>query len=244
VGVGFLLLWELFVVVRDIKPYLLPKPSAVWSQFTDNLSGIWDATKETGTNALVGLIIGALLGIAVALVASRFRVVGEIAAPLSAAVNAMPIIALAPILYHMFSSTSGYPRRLVVVIVVFFPVFVNTLRGLTQVDNVKQELMRSYAASDWEILRKVKVPNALPFLFTGLKLASSLGVIAAIVAEYFGGLQTGLGARITSAAASTAYDRAWAYVAAAILLGLVFYAAVNLLERLALPWQAARRSRA
>ena len=82
------------------------------------------------------------------------------------------------------------------------------------------------------------MPNALPFLFTGLKLAASLGVIAAVVAEYFGGLQNGLGSRITSAAASTAYDRAWAYVAASIVLGLVFYAAVNLLERLVLPWQA------
>ena len=155
----------------------------------------------------------------------------------------MPIIALAPVLYHMFSSTSAYPRRLVVAIVVFFPVFVNTFRGLTQVDATKQELMRSYAASDWEILRKVKVPNALPFLFTGLKLAASLGVIAAVVSEYFGGLQNGLGSRITSAAAATAYDRAWAYVAASIVLGLVFYGAVNLLERVALPWQAARRSR-
>ena len=91
--------------------------------------------------------------------------------PLAAAVNAMPIIALAPILNNMFSSTSAYPRRLVVTIVVFFPIFVNMLRGLTQVDPVKHELMRSYAASAWTILRKVRVPNALPFFFTGLKLA-------------------------------------------------------------------------
>lgn len=243
VGVGFLALWELFVVVRDIKPFLLPRPSAIWTQIDDNLSQIWKATTETGMNALVGLLVGTLVGVGLALVASRFRIVGELATPLAAAVNAMPIIALAPILYHMFSSTSTYPRRLVVAIVVFFPVFVNTLRGLTQVDATKQELMRSYAATDWEILRKVKVPNALPFLFTGLKLAASLGVIAAVVSEYFGGLQNGLGSRITSAASATAYDRAWAYVAASIVLGLVFYAAVNLLERLVLPWQAARRSR-
>jgi NitT/TauT family transport system permease protein len=117
------------------------------------------------------------------------------------------------------------------------------LRGLTQVDAVKQELMRSYAASPWEVLRKVKVPNALPFLFTGLKLAGALAVIAAIVAEYFGGIQNGLGSRITSASAATAYGRAWAYVAAAIVLGLVFYLAVVILERLVLPWQVARRAR-
>jgi NitT/TauT family transport system permease protein len=243
VGVAILVLWEVFVVVRDIKPFLLPKPSAIWSEINENLSGIWSATKETGTNALVGLLIGTALGVAVALVASRFRIVSELATPLAAAVNAMPIIALAPILYNMFSATSAYPRRLVVTIIVFFPIFVNMLRGLTQVDAVKQELMRSYAASPWEVLRKVKVPNALPFLFTGLKLAGALAVIAAIVAEYFGGIQNGLGSRITSASAATAYGRAWAYVAAAIVLGLVFYLAVVILERLVLPWQVARRAR-
>ena len=133
VGVGFIVAWELFVELRNIKPFLLPKPSAIWSQITGNLSLIWNAAKETGLNALIGLVVGTAVGAGMALVASRFRVVGELATPLAAAVNAMPIIALAPVLYHMFSSTSIYPRRLVVAIVVFFPVFVNTLRGLTQV---------------------------------------------------------------------------------------------------------------
>ena len=133
------------------------------------------------------------------------------------------------------------PRRLVVTIVVFFPVFINTFRGLTQIDPVHDELMRSYAASEWTVLSKVRVPGALPFFFTGLKLASSLCVIAAIVAEYFGGLQVGLGSRITSAAASTAYGRAWAYVAAACLLGLAFFLATTILERIATPWQVHRR---
>ena len=139
-----------------------------------------------------------------ALVASRFRVVGELPTPLAAAVNAMPIIALAPIFYHMFSSTSTYPRRLVVAIVVFFPVFVNTLRGLTQVDATKQELMRSYAATDWESCARSRSRTPCRSSSPGSKLAASLGVIAAVVAEYFGGLQNGLGSRITSAAASTA----------------------------------------
>ena len=153
----------------------------------------------------------------------------------------MPIIALAPILNNMFSSTSTVPRRLVVTIVVFFPVFINTFRGLTQIDPVHDELMRSYAASEWTVLRKVRVPGALPFFFTGLKLAASLCVIAAIVAEYFGGLQIGLGSRITSAAASTAYGRAWAYVAAACLLGLVFFLAADDPRAARHAWQVHRR---
>ena len=106
-----------------------------------------------------------------AFIASRFRVFSEMVTPLAAAVNAMPIIALAPIFNNMFSSTSTVPRRLVVTIVVFFPVFINTFRGLTQIDPVHDELMRSYAASEWTVLRKVRVPGALPFFFTGLKLA-------------------------------------------------------------------------
>jgi NitT/TauT family transport system permease protein len=130
----------------------------------------------------------------------------------------------------------------VVTIVVFFPIFINTFKGLTQIDPIHDELMRSYAASDWSVLGKVRVPGAMPFFFTGLKLAASLCVIAAVVAEYFGGLQNGLGNRITSAAAATAYGRAWAYVAASCVLGLVFFLLASLLERVATPWQAHRRA--
>jgi NitT/TauT family transport system permease protein len=160
--------------------------------------------------------------------------------PLAAAINAIPIIALTPMFNKMFSTTSAYPRRLVVTIVVFFPIFVNVLKGLTQVNPIHTELMRSYAASDWTVVRKVRMPNSLPYLFTGLKVASSLCVIAAVVAEYFGGLQDGLGSKITSAAASTSYPKAWAYVAASCALGLIFYLAAALAERLARSWLGTR----
>ena len=123
-------------------------------------------------------------------------------------------------------------------IIVFFPVFINTLRGLREVNPVHRELMASYAAGDWTFARKVRLPGALPFVFTGLRQASSLAVIAAVVAEYFGGLQTGLGSRITSAAAFTAYPRAWAFVVGACVLGLVFYLTTLLLERLTMPWKS------
>jgi len=242
VGIAILGLWEAFVDWRDIKPYLLPKPSAIWDQIRENHGAIWDAAKATGTNALVGLVIGVVLGVVMALVASRFQVFSEMVVPVAAAVNAVPIIALAPVFYNLFSTTSDTPRRLVVTVIVFFPVFVNVLKGLTQVEGVHLELMRSYAASDAEILRKVRMPNALPFLFTSLKIAASLSVIAAVVAEYFGGLQNGLGSRITSAASNSAFPRAWAYVAAACALGLVFYLAAGALERLLLPWEAKRRA--
>ena len=237
VGVAVLAGWEIFVRVRHIRPFLLPRPSAIWAQLDANAGDILESARVTGANALVGLVAGTVLGVLAALVASRFRLVDELLVPLAAAVNAMPIIALAPIFNTMFSTTSSVPRRLVVTLVVFFPLFVNALRGLRQVAPIHRELLDSYAAGGWTFARVVRIPNALPFVFTGLRLASSLAVIAAVVAEYFGGVQKGLGTRITSAASNSAYPRAWAYVAAACALGLVFYLAATLLERLATPWR-------
>lgn len=236
-GAAFLGLWEWFVKARDVKPYLLPAPSAIWAQLRDNLDIILKAAWATGQNALVGLALGLALGVLMAIVASRLRFFDEMLTPLAAAVAAIPIVALTPIFNTMFSTTSNIPRRLIVLIAVFFPVFVNTLKGLRQVDPIHDELMRSYAASPWSVLRVVRIPGALPFFFTGVRIAASVSVIAAIVAEYFGGLQKGLGPAITSAAAASAYPRAWAVVCAAIVLGLVFYLVALLAERLAMPWR-------
>jgi NitT/TauT family transport system permease protein len=236
-GVGFLALWEWFVDVRHIKPFVLPKPSAIFEQLRQSHDAILHAAWATGQNALVGLAIGLAAGLIAALLASRLRSLDDMLTPLAAAMAAIPIVALTPIFNTMFASTSSTPRRLVVAIYVFFPIFVNTLRGLRQIDPVHAELMRSYAATPWTTTKVVRLPGALPFFFTGLKIASSGAVIAAIVSEYFGGLQRGLGPAITSAAAASAYPRAWAIVTAAIALGLVFYIVAVLAERLAMPWQ-------
>lgn len=242
VGVGGLALWELTVVVGRVAPYVLPAPSAIWTQLRENGDVIWRTGLASGANALVGLLVGAVFALVAALLASRFRRLGEVGLPLAAGLNALPIIALAPLLNNMFESTSSIPRRLVVAIVVFFPIFVNTLRGLRRVDPVHRELMASYAAGGWAFARLVRLPGALPFFFTGLRQASSLAVIAAVVAEYFGGLQDGLGSRITSAAANTAYPRAWAFVVGACGLGLAFYLATVAVERLATPWRSRHRT--
>jgi NitT/TauT family transport system permease protein len=237
VGVLAILAWELTVSLGRIAPFILPAPSAIWRELMLQRGNVWDAALASGLNALIGLAGGAVLGVLAALVSSRSRALSEVSVPIAAVLNALPIIALAPILNNMFESTSSVPRRIVTAIIVFFPVFINTLRGLREVDPVHRELMTSYAASTWTFARKVRLPGALPFVFTGLRQASSLAVIAAVVAEYFGGLQDGLGARITSAAAFTAYPRAWAFVVGACLLGLVFYLTTLIVERLAMPWQ-------
>jgi NitT/TauT family transport system permease protein len=236
-GVAFLALWEWFVEARDVKPFVLPKPSAIWEQIRLNHSNILEAAWATTQNALVGLAIGLVVGTAAALLASRVRTLDDMLTPLAGAIATIPIVALTPVFNTMFSSTSTSPRRLIVTIAVFFPVFVNTLRGLRQIEPVHADLMHSYAASPWTTTRVVRLPAALPFFFTGVRIAASAAVIAAVVSEYFGGLQKGLGPAITSAAAASAYPRAWALVTAAIVLGLAFYLAALLAERLATPWR-------
>jgi NitT/TauT family transport system permease protein len=238
VGVLVVVAWELTVTLGRIAPFIVPAPSAIWRELIEQRGNVWEAALATGLNALVGLIAGTVMGVLAAMLSSRFRPLSDVSVPFAAVLNALPIIALAPILNNMFETTSSVPRRIVVAIIVFFPVFINTLRGLREVDPIHRELMQSYAASGWTFARKVRLPGALPFVFTGLRQASSLAVIAAVVAEYFGGLQNGLGSRITSAAAFTAYPRAWAFVVGACLLGLVFYLSTLLLERLAMPWKS------
>ncbi len=230
-GVMVVIGWQLLVVLADIKPYLLPSPVAIATEVGNLFPVLTKATLATGTNAFFGLIIGAVVAILAALFASRLPVLDRMLVPIVAAIAVVPIVALAPVLYTMYGAASETPRRLVVVIVVFAPIFINTLRGLRQVLPVHRDLLKAYAATSWQLTRTVTIPGALPFVFTGLRIASSLAVISALVAEYFGGLQNGLGSRITSAAANSAYTRAWAYVIGAIILGLVFYGVTQLLER-------------
>jgi NitT/TauT family transport system permease protein len=236
-GVAFVALWQLFVVTRHIKPILLPKPSGIWHELIANRRPELSVSKVTGFNALVGLVAGTLLGAAAAFVASKARVLGELLTPLAVAASTIPIVVLVSVFNNLFAITSELPRRLMVTIVVFFVVFVNVARGLTQTSATQLELMRSYAASDWAQLRKVRVPNALPFFFTALKIAAPLAVVTSFVSEYFGGRQNGLGDRITSSISASRDTAGWAYVTCACLLGLLFYVAALVLERVAMPWR-------
>lgn len=231
-GVVMIVIWQLVTDIGGLPSFLLPSPAAIVEQFGSNLGNITAASLATGKNALIGLLAGSLLGLVAAAGAVRLRVVDELLSPIAAAAAAIPIVALAPVFNSMFSATTDLPRRLVVTIVVFFPVFVSAAKGLRQVAPVHLDLMSATAATDWQITRLVRFPSALPLVFTGLRVAAPNAVIAAIITEYFGGLQNGLGSRITSAASNTAYPRAWAYVLGAVIVGLLFFLLVLLLERL------------
>jgi NitT/TauT family transport system permease protein len=242
-GAAFLLLWELAVRVFDFQPYFLPAPSAIWDAFRTNTSLIWEATKVSGLNALLGLVVGTAIGVAMAFLLARWRLVDDLLAPLAVALNAIPIFVLVAVFNNMYPVTSEVPRRLMVTLVVYFIVLVNVARGLREVGAVYLDLMRSYAASDVTILRKVRVPHAVPFLFTALKIAAPASVITAFVSEYFGGLQNGLGSRIVSNIALSNNAEAWAYVLGACLLGLAFFLVAAALERTATPGGVSARER-
>ncbi|MDA0286545.1 MAG: ABC transporter permease subunit [Actinobacteria bacterium] len=229
-GVAFLALWESAVRGFDLKPYFLAAPTKIFEQFFKNYSRIWEASMVSGRNAFVGLVVGTVFGVAMSFILSRYRFLGELITPLAIALNAIPIFVLVAVLNNMYSITSEIPRRVMVTLVVYFIVLVNVAKGLTQVRSTHVELMRSYAASEFAILRKVRVPNAVPYLFTALKVAAPASVITAFVSEYFGGLQNGLGSRITSNIATAKNAAAWAYVLGACLLGLAFYTVSIILE--------------
>jgi NitT/TauT family transport system permease protein len=234
--------WQLYVRALDVRSYVLPAPSDIWSAASDAHSRIISAAGHSGLNALVGLLVGAVAGVLLAALATRLPILGGAITPIVAALAAMPIVALAPLLNDMYSPLSPLPRREVVAISAFVPIFFNVLRGLSQLTPVHRELMRSYAASGTAVLRTIRIPGALPHFFTGLRIASSLAVIAAVVSEYFGGLQDGLGSRITSSVGATDYPAAWASVFGAVVLGLLFYIGALLLERATLGRRAAPAS--
>jgi NitT/TauT family transport system permease protein len=229
--------WQLAVPVFHIKQFLLPQPSAIASTFWHERHQYLTAGWLTLQEALGGFAIGCGLAILVALALARWRRVGSALMPYAIAANAVPIIAFAPIADAWFSPFSKSSKMAIAAVLCFFPVLVNTLRGLTSVRPQSIELMHSYAASQVEVFRRVRVPAALPFLFTALKIASVLAMIGAIVAQYFGGSFNDLGVLIQSRSQTFAYDEAWAGIFTACLYGIAFYLAVAVVERLVLRWQ-------
>ncbi|TDW30083.1 ABC transporter permease [Cryobacterium psychrophilum] len=231
-GTGVILLWQALVTGFAIEAFIMPAPFTIGAEFASNLQNVLNGMSVTGRNALVGLLTGAALGILLAIVSALARVFDQMAVPVVGALSVVPIVALAPVLYTMFGAGAETARQLVAALAVFVPVYFNTLKGLRQVRPVHRDLMRSYAVSSWQATRVVTLPTALPFVFTGLRIASSLAVISALIAEYFGGPVGGLGKSITSAAASSNYGLAWAYVLGSIILGLVFFSAAVGVEKL------------
>jgi NitT/TauT family transport system permease protein len=232
-----LVAWQGLVVAFEVQRFLLPKPTEIASTFWDERHSLWSAGWFTFQEALGGFLLGSGLAILLALAVARWRPLGTALMPYAIAANAIPIIAFAPITNAWFSPLSKSSKMVIAAVLCFFPVFVNTVRGLTSVRPAQIELMRSYAAGEFEIFRRVRIPNALPFVFTALKVASVLAMIGAIVGEYFGGSIEALGVQIKNSASLFQFDLAWAAIVVACLLGIGFYLAVALAERVVTRWQ-------
>ncbi len=237
-----LVAWEGLTRLLGVQSFVLPKPTEIAGRLAENMSVIWGAAVNTLIEAIGGFVIGVLLAVLVALATVRWTVAREGLMPFAIAANSVPIIAVAPITNAMFSLTSPASKMAVVAIVVFFPVMINTARGLTEVDPAEIELMRSYASKPRTVLSRVRVPNALPYFFSSLKVASALSIIAAIVAEYFGGPQDVLGQYIISKAQLFLYPDAWAAIVVASIIGIGFYGLILLAERVFMPWHVSFRA--
>ena len=237
-----LVVWEIAVVVFRIEDFLLPRPSEILSTFAAELKVVLPAGLFTLREAVGGFLLGCLLGILVALATARWTLISEGVLPFAIAINSTPIVALAPIMNNWFGITNPMAKMSIVAVIVFFPVLINMVRGLTQVDEGAVELMRSYAASEFETLFKLRIPNALPYLFSAFKVGSTLSVIGAIVSEYFGGSREALGVYISQQAALFHFAEAWAAIIIACLMGIAFYLIILMVERLIMPWHVSLRA--
>ena len=230
-------LWEGLVKGLSVQRFLLPAPDAIWTAFMSNQGQFWHEGWITFQEAVGGFAIGSAAGILLAVVVARWELLGNGLMPYAIAANAVPIIAFAPITNAWFSPLTKTSHMVIAAVLCFFPVFVNVVRGLRSVKPSQIELMRSYAVGELTVFRLVRVPTALPFLFTALRVASVLAMIGAIVSEYYGGSLDTLGANILQDASLFQFEKAWAEIVVACILGIGFYLAVVLAERVVTRWQ-------
>jgi NitT/TauT family transport system permease protein len=238
-------LWEILVRNVDLAGFPLPAPSEITTALVDNWNaGRWPLGKAavaTLYEALGGLTIGTFAGLVVAGLTARFATARDVLLPLAIGASAVPIIAFAPLMNNWFGVLNPLSKMMIVAVLVFFPVVVNVTRGLMQVEPAALELMRSYAASEWSVLRSVRIPNALPYFFTALKVGTTLSLIGAIVGEYFGGANDVLGRVVVQSASALRFDVTWAAIVLGAVTGIVLYLAVVTVERVMIPWHASLR---
>lgn len=234
--------WESLVQGFDVSLVLLPAPSDIIASFVRNLPLLWADFKQTYLKAVVaGYLIGCLSGFIVAQWAVKSRFLQNGLMPLGNFMSAIPIVGIAPIMVMWFGF-DWQSKAAVVVVMTFFPMFINTLTGLKSVDPLHQDLMHTYAAPKSQIFIKSQFPQALPFIFNALKINSTLALIGAIVAEFFGTPIVGMGFRISTEVGRMNMDMVWATILVAALAGSISYGALALLERSVLFWHPSVRS--
>jgi NitT/TauT family transport system permease protein len=240
--VAVLVGWEIAVRTLDIKQFILPRPAAIFQAFVEQFWLLVAIGQYTAMEAIGGLIIGCSAGLVVALTTARWTAAREMLLPFAIAANSVPIIAFAPIMNNWFGVTTQLSKMMMVAIITLFPMMINMMRGLTDIEPSALELMRSYATGEWHVLLKVRLPHSLPYLFGALKVCSTLSLIGAVVGEFFGGPRHSLGVYITQEAAFFRFENSWAAIMIAAALGIIFYLIIAAIERWAIPWHASVRT--
>jgi NitT/TauT family transport system permease protein len=228
--------WEVTVRILNLKQFILPRPLAIAAAWQTYLPELFAAARYTFLEIIMGLLIGAVAGILVGTLTARFRFMQESLMPFAVAASSIPILAFAPILNNWFGLDNQLSKAMVAAVLCFFPIMINTVRGLTTVDPRAVELFRSYATPERAVFRKLRVPNALPYIFTSLRLAVTLATIGAVVGEYFAAPAASLGQYIATYSAFLNFERSWAAIVFACAIGIGLYLAVVVLERLVMPW--------
>lgn len=241
-GTTLLFLWEAITRGAAIPFVLLPPPSAIGAKFMASLPVLAADFRQTVLKAvLFGFVAGSLAGFLVAVVADRYRFLANALLPVGNMVSALPIIGIAPIMVIWFGF-DWFSKAAVVIVMTFFPMLVNTLAGLSSAGRIERDLMQTYAAGHWQTLFKLRLPAALPFIFNALKINSTLAMIGAIVAEFFGTPVVGMGFRISTEVGRMNLDMVWAEIALAALTGSAFYGLLTLIERAMTFWHPSYRN--
>lgn len=235
VFLGGLVLWQLYFSGGGFfRP--VPTPTEIAQASADEWSLLWPSAMATVWEALGGLAIGTTAGLVVGFLTARWAIARDILLPLAIGASTIPIIAVAPILNNWFGILNPMSKMMMAALLVFFPVVISVTRGLVEVSPGHLELMRSYAASDALVLRKVRVPNMLPFFFTALKVGTTLAFIGAIVGEFFGGTERVLGRVVLQSISAGQFDVAWSAIIIGASVAILAYLAVTLVERRVIPW--------
>ncbi|TNM62805.1 ABC transporter permease [Aliirhizobium smilacinae] len=240
-GAWILILWEAATRGFGIPFIILPPPSAIGVRFASSIPTLWADVQQTVFKAVIfGYLVGCAAGFAVAILADRIAFFRRGLLPIANLMSALPIIGVAPIMVMWFGF-DWQSKAAVVIVMTFFPMLVNTIAGLSAAGSMERDLMHSYASDYWQTLTKLRLPAAMPFIFNALKINSTLALIGAIVAEFFGTPIVGMGFRISTEIGRMNVDMVWAEIAVAALVGSVFYGVVALGERATTFWHPSNR---
>ena len=240
-GITLILIWELLVWAFDVNPVILPPPSSVGARFIVEGPRLWADFQQTIIKgAMTGYIFGGVAAFTIAILADRSDFLTRGILPVGGFMAALPIVGTAPIFVKWLGS-DWESKAAVVAVMVFFPILVNTVAGLKDTNSMQRDLMRTYGAGYWPTLFKLRLPAAMPFVFNGLKIATTLALIGAIVAEFFGSPTVGMGFRISTSFGQLALDMVWAEIVVAALAGSGFYGLMTFVEKRTTFWHPSQR---